>query len=98
MRRLTAWAAGIAAGAAAVGFLRRRRTPSAAPEASEPPDTRADELRAKLEEARLAGDDREAYEAGETTVDAAPDPEKRRRAVHERARGAIDEMRGDELG
>ena len=96
MRRFTAWVAGIAGAATAYGFLRRRREPASAPVLA--PDTRAEELRAKLEQARLAGDDRAAYEAGETPVDAAPDPQSRRKAVHERARGAIDEMRSDELG
>ena len=45
--------------------------------------------------ARAAADDREAFEAGETPVDEAADPEARRRAVHEQARAAIDEMRGE---
>jgi hypothetical protein len=46
---------------------------------------------------RAAGDDREEFEAGETPVDEAPDPDvdARRRSVHERARTAIDEMKGD---
>ena len=57
----------------------------------------AEELKAKLAEARAAGDDREEFEAGETPVDEAPDPDvdARRRSVHERARTAIDEMKGD---
>ena len=57
----------------------------------------AEELKAKLAEARAAGDDREAFEAGETPVDEAPDPDvdARRRAVHEQARSAIDEMRSE---
>jgi hypothetical protein len=55
----------------------------------------ADALRAKLAEAKAAGDDREQFEAGETPVDEAADPDERRRAVHERGRAALDEMRGD---
>jgi hypothetical protein len=57
----------------------------------------AEELKAKLAEARAAGDDRDEFEAGETPVDEAPDPDvaARRRSVHERARTAIDEMKGD---
>ena len=68
----------------------RRRPPVVEPD-------RADELKAKLAEARAAGDDREEFEAGETPVDEAPDPDvdARRRSVHERARTAIDEMKGD---
>ena len=76
--------------------LKRRR-----PEPVAPPDGRADELRAKLAEAREAGDDRESFEAGETPVDQADvapgtgDLDTRRRSVHEQARAAIDEMQGD---
>jgi hypothetical protein len=61
-------------------------------------DEPADELRAKLAEARSIADERETVEAGETTVDVAPDPapasdvEARRRDVHERARQALDEL------
>jgi hypothetical protein len=60
-------------------------------------DPRAEELRARLDEAKAAGSDRDEFEAGETTVDAsesAVDLEARRRAVHDDARAAIDEMRG----
>ena len=69
-----------------------RRRPVPRPAGPDP----ADELKAKLAEARAAADDREAFEAGETPVDEAADPEaRRRRAVHEQARAAIDEMRGE---
>ena len=89
MKRLYAWLAGLAGGAAVYRAFRRQ------PPVAEP--DRADELKAKLAEARAAGDDRDAFEAGETPVDEAPDPdvEARRRSVHERARTAIDEMKGD---
>ncbi len=55
----------------------------------------AEELRAKLEESRVVVGEREEFEAGETPVDAAPDPESRRRDVHEQARKRIDELRGE---
>jgi hypothetical protein len=92
MRRFTAWLAGFVGGAAAYRLF--RRTPRPVPERAADP---AEELKAKLAEARAAGDDREAFEAGETPVDEAPDPDvdARRRAVHEQARSAIDEMRSE---
>ena len=88
MRRLTAWVAGALGGLAAYGALKRRRQPASVP------DDRADELRARLAEARAAGDDRDEFESGETTVDEAVplDPAARRAAVHEQGRAAIDEM------
>jgi hypothetical protein len=54
----------------------------------------AEELRAKLAQARDA-DDREEFEAGETPVDeavSAEDVETRRRSVHDRARAARDDL------
>jgi hypothetical protein len=90
VRRLYAWLAGAAGGLAAYRAFKRRPEPPAAPE----PDP-AEELKARLAAARAAADDREAFESGETTVDAAPDPDTRRRSVHEQARAAIDEMRGE---
>jgi hypothetical protein len=89
MKRLYAWLAGVAGGMAAYRAFRRRPVPRPAG-----PDP-ADELKAKLAEARAAAEDRDAFEAGETPVDEAADPEARRRAVHEQARTAIDEMRGE---
>jgi len=56
----------------------------------------AEELRAKLEESRAVVGEREEFEAGETTVDAAPDPESRRRDVHEQARRRIAELKGSD--
>jgi hypothetical protein len=53
-----------------------------------PPTDPAEELRAKLAEARAA-DDRDEFEAGETPVDQV---DVRRQDVHERARSAIDEL------
>lgn len=89
MKRLYAWLAGLAGGAAV--YRAFRRTPQPRPAAADP----ADELKAKLAEARAAGDDRDEFETGETPIDEAPDPDvaSRRRSVHEQARAAIDEMR-----
>ena len=52
----------------------------------------ADELRAKLAEARDA-DDRDEFESGEKPVDEAADVETKRRDAHERARAAMDDLR-----
>jgi hypothetical protein len=89
VKRLYAWLAGLAGGAAVYRAFRRQ------PPVAEPDP--AEELKARLAEARGSGDDREEFEAGETPVDEAPDPDvdARRRSVHERARTAIDEMKGD---
>ena len=89
MKRLYAWLAGLAGGAAVYRAFRRQ------PPLAEPDP--AGELKARLAEARAAGDDRDEFEAGETPVDEAPDPDvdARRRSVHEKARTAIDEMKGD---
>jgi len=78
VRRLVTWLAGTAGVLAAHRALTRRREP--APE----PDMRVDELREKLAQAR--GAEEQAEQA------AAEDPDARRRAVHEQARAAIDEM------
>lgn len=94
MRRLSAWLAGVAGGAAAYRVFKR------GPRTVTEPGGRADELRTKLAEARRAGDDRAAFESGETPVDEVDvaitdDLEARRRSVHEQGRAAIDEMQGD---
>jgi hypothetical protein len=93
MRRPAAWLIGAFA---AAGLLRRRKTSVPAVEPDAEPDTRAEELRRKLEESRAIVDEREEFEAAETTVDAAEapgDPELRRRAVHEAGRAAAERMR-----
>jgi hypothetical protein len=55
----------------------------------------ADELRAKLAQARDA-DDREEFEAGEKPVDEVPDDvETRRNAVHERARQHAEDLQAE---
>ncbi len=93
MRRLFAWLAGAAGGLAAYRALKGRPVPAVEPLQ----DARADELKARLAEARATVDDREEFESGEVTVDQAEplDPQARRAQVHEQARAAIDEMRTD---
>jgi hypothetical protein len=61
-------------------------------------DNRAEELKARLQQARETVDDRDDFESGEVTVDAAEplDPQTRRAQVHEQGRAALDEMRGGE--
>jgi hypothetical protein len=103
VRNRLAWTVGGlgVAGAFALRALRVRRArgPLQEPPAvDEEPDERALELRRRLEESRALVDEREDFEAGETTVDeAAPapslSPEERRRRLHERARATVDEMR-----
>jgi hypothetical protein len=101
MRRLYTWLLGVAGGATAYRAFRRRPGPRRGPDGrGGEPDGRAGELRAKLAQARVAGDGREDFEAGETPVDQVDaaetgDLEARRRAVHRDARAAIDEMQGE---
>lgn len=89
MRRPWAWAVGLLA---VFGFLRRRQKtiPSGA-------DPRADDLRRKLAESRSIVEERDESEGAELTVDRAEpapeDPDSRRRAVHDAARGTVEEMR-----
>ena len=92
MRARTAWLAG-AAGAAIAAYRKLRPAPADAPEPAD--DPRAEELRRKLEESRtVAEEQHEEAASPETPVDEA-DVESRRAAVHERARAATDEMRGE---
>jgi hypothetical protein len=98
VRRLLAFGtAAIAAFGLARLLTRRRPLESAAPGTA--PDPRADELRRRLAESRSVVDERERFEAGETTVDAAEpapgDPDARRRRVHEDGRAVVDRMRGE---
>ena len=94
-RRLAFLTGGIAVGLAALWRAIRRRPPGwVEPDAADP---RADELRARLNESRSVVDDREEFEGAETTVDAVeavPEPEERRRAVHTEGRSVVDRMRG----
>jgi hypothetical protein len=93
-RRL-AFLGGIAVAVAALWRIIRRRPPGWVE--PEPVDPRADELRRRLEESRPVVDEREEFEAAETTVDAVEaipeDPEARSRAVHAEGRSAVDQMR-----
>lgn len=91
MRRGLAWLGG-ALGVAT--FVRLRRRSGAAFERSD--SDPADELRARLEQARNTPDDRDEFDAAEgQPVDGAEPPrsiDERRRAIHEQAREALGEM------
>ena len=94
MRRITVLA-GIAAavGAVAARVFRRRRHGEGGS------DPRAGELRQRLAESRAVVDERDEFEAAETPVDEvepAADVDERRREIHERAREAADDMRGND--
>jgi hypothetical protein len=89
MRNRLAWLGAV--GVAGVAAYRRLRR--------QPADDPAAELRRKLDESRDLAGERDEFEAGETPVDEAEAPagvDERRRAVHERGRSAVDEMRGGE--
>jgi hypothetical protein len=96
MRRLFKWIGGTAGGIAAYRFVRRQEASlQPSPEA---PDTRAEELRAKLAETRAA----EPVTPEEPTAGPEPEPESepespddRRSRVHEEGRAALDEMRSE---
>ena len=76
-----------------LAWLFRRRPPTEA----EGSDPRADELRQRLAEARSVVDEREEFEAAETTVDQAdpalPSVEERRSEVHDAGRARLEQMR-----
>jgi hypothetical protein len=88
VKRLFAWVAGAAGGLAAYRAVKGKRV-----QVEVEPDSRAEELKARLEAARLAEDDRDDFESGEVSVDEALDPQARRAQVHEQGRAALDEMR-----
>jgi len=69
---------------------RKKRAVLAPPPPAQPDP--ADELRAKLADARDA-DDRDEFESGEKPVDEAADVDAKRREAHERARAATDDLR-----
>jgi hypothetical protein len=71
---------------------RRKRAVLTPPPPNQPDP--ADELRAKLAEARDA-DDRDEFESGEKPVDEAPDVESKRREAHDRARAAMDDLQSE---
>ncbi len=85
MRRLFTWLAGAVGGLAAYRAVARRRQT-----APEPPDTRVEELREKLAQARTTVEEPAPPEHVEPA-----DPAERRRAVHEQGKAALDEMRRD---
>jgi hypothetical protein len=93
VKRLFAWVAGAAGGLAAYRAMKGKR-----PQPVAVADTRAEELKARLRQAREAPDDRDEFESGEVTVDEAEplDPQARRAQVHEQGRAALDEMRGEQ--
>ena len=95
MKRLTAWLTGVAGGVAAARIF--RRAPAPAPVVVHEPDP-AVALRAKLAETKAAELEPQQQPAAEETVPDDDDPNARRRAVHERGRAAVDEMRGDRSG
>jgi hypothetical protein len=109
VKRLIAWVAGAVGGLAAYRALKGKR-PQPTVEADPAADARAQELKARLQQARDAPDDRDAFESGEVPVDGAEpldavsldpvslDPAARRAQVHEQGRAALDEMRGDQSG
>ena len=82
MKRLLA----VFAGGLGIGALLRRRRRAHPP--VEPESSLAEELRSKLAESRAA----EAEVAAAEPVSVETDLEARRREVHERARGSIDEL------
>jgi hypothetical protein len=86
-----------------VYVVRRLRRPAgSSPELAEPRavDPRAAELRRRLDESRALVDERDEFEAGETSIDraepAASNLDERRRLVHEHGRGAVEAMRHHE--
>jgi hypothetical protein len=95
-RRLALLTGGIAVGIAALWRTIRRRPPGWVE--LEPVDTRAEELRKRLDESRAVVEDRDEFEGAETTVDAVEDvpadPAERRQSVHAEGRDAVERMRG----
>jgi len=83
VRRLFTWLAGAAGGVAAYRAITRRASPPGPVAAEVDP---AQELRAKLAEARSEPEPEPERPAG---------PDARRRDVHEQARAALEDMRGE---
>ena len=105
MRRLTAWVGGAVGGITAYRWLRRRPQVAAEPppeHASTETDERAEELRAKLAESRVAEPVVEetpppepVAEEEREPVSEPESPEDRRARVHEEGRAALDEMQSE---
>ena len=91
MRRLLTWLAGAAGGVAAYRAVARRKPVPEPVAAGVDP---AQELRAKLAEARTEPE-RIPDPQSEPEPAGPESPEDRRRDVHEQARSALDEMRGE---
>jgi hypothetical protein len=86
MRNRLAWLGAV--GVAGVAAYRRLRR--------QPAEDPAAELRRRLDESRDLAGERDEFEEGETPIDEAEAPQgldERRRAVHERGRSAVDDMR-----
>jgi hypothetical protein len=92
VRRGLAWIGG----ALGLAWLWRRLHRRAETPAEAQPDP-AEELRARLDEARATADDRDEFDAAEgQPLDEVGQPqslEERRRAIHEKAEQALDEMK-----
>jgi hypothetical protein len=107
VRRLTAWIGGAVGTITAYRWLRGRLPVGAEPEAEPAPtaaDERAEELRAKLAESRVADpvvEETPPQPVVEEEPEPAPEPESpedRRARVHEEGRAALDEMKPDGAG
>jgi hypothetical protein len=98
VRRLVAFGTAAVAAFAFVRLLTSRRRTEPAP-GERAGDPRAEELRQRLAESRAVVDERERFEGGETTVDAAEpapaDPDARRRRVHDDGRAVAERMRAE---
>ena len=92
MRRLLGWIGGAAGGITAYRLLRRRPAPEGVPAE---PDTRAEELRAKLAESRAAEPVVQEPPPESEPVEEPESPEDRRRRVHEEGRATLDEMKSE---
>jgi len=92
MRRLADWVGGALSGVVAYRLWKQWQQPdTAAVPVSVAPDERAEELRAKLAEAR-ASEEPGAPKPPEEPGEPADSLEERRRRVHEEGRAAIDRM------
>ena len=83
------------AGALGLGALWRRRQREEAPASLDAGPDPAEELRSRLAESRAAAEEDAPAEGGPPAGPEAaePDPETRRRDLHERARASIEELR-----
>lgn len=95
MRKGLAWLGG-ALGLAALWRFKRR----AAGAFERPESDPADELRARLEQARDAPDDRDEFDAaeGQPVNEVGASIEERRRAIHEKAQEALGQMQRPDDG